>query len=60
MEATYLFERREKPILVSGPFVSWRPLSRRKVPTLSAQALQEQFILRQIENKVDLHDIAKN
>ena len=26
---------------------------------LSAQALREQFILRQVENKVDLYEIAK-
>ncbi len=41
---------------VSGPFVAVSPFVKEKVPTLSAQALREQFILRQIENKADLYE----
>ena len=53
MGQTYLFEsglRKKRPM----SFVKEKGFS-----TLSAQALREQFILRQIENKVDLYEIAK-
>ena len=60
MGQTYLFERGGKPILVSGPFRQLESFVKEKgFPALSAQALREQFILRQIENKVDLNEIAK-
>ena len=62
MGQTYLFERagagkaysRQWAFRQLEAFVKEKGFS-----TLSAQALREQFILRQIENKVDLYEIAK-
>ena len=45
---------------VNGPFDSWKLFLKGKgFSDLSAQGLREQFILRQIEEKVDLYEIAK-
>ncbi|HEX1512262.1 TPA: site-specific tyrosine recombinase XerD [Streptococcus pneumoniae] len=60
MGQTYLFERGEKPYSRQWAFRQLESFVKEKVfPSLSAQVLREQFILRQIENKVDLYEIAK-
>lgn len=60
MGQTYLFERGEKPYSRQWAFRQLEVFVKEKgFSTLSAQALREQFILRQIENKVDLYEIAK-
>lgn len=60
MGQTYLFERREKPYSRQWAFRQLESFVKEKgFPSLSAQVLREQFILRQIENKVDLYEIAK-
>ncbi|EHD56661.1 phage integrase, N-terminal SAM-like domain protein [Streptococcus pneumoniae 2070335] len=61
MGQTYLFERGEKPYSRQWAFRQLESFVKEKgFPSLSAQVLREQFILRQIENKVDLYEIAKN
>lgn len=60
MGQTYLFERGEKPYSRQWAFRQLESFVKEKgFPSLSAQILREQFILRQIENKVDLYEIAK-
>ena len=60
MGQTYLFERAGKAYSRQWAFRQLESFVKEKgFPTLSAQALREQFILRQIENKVDLYEIAK-
>lgn len=60
MRQTYLFERGEKPYSRQWAFRQLESFVKEKgFPSLSAQVLREQFILRQIENKVDLYEIAK-
>lgn len=60
MGQTYLFERGEKPYSRQWAFHQLESFVKEKgFPSLSAQVLREQFILRQIENKVDLYEIAK-
>ncbi|HGJ1139026.1 TPA: site-specific tyrosine recombinase XerD [Streptococcus pneumoniae] len=60
MGQTYLFERGEKPYSRQWAFRQLESFVKEKgFPSLSAQVLREQFILRQIENKVDLYEIAK-
>ncbi|HEW7102821.1 TPA: site-specific tyrosine recombinase XerD [Streptococcus pneumoniae] len=60
MGQTYLFERGEKPYSRQWAFRQLEFFVKEKgFPSLSAQVLREQFILRQIENKVDLYEIAK-
>lgn len=60
MGQTYLFERGEKPYSRQWVFRQLESFVKEKgFPSLSAQVLREQFILRQIENKVDLYEIAK-
>ena len=60
MGQTYLFERGGKAYSRQWAFRQLEAFVKEKgFPTLSAQALREQFILRQIENKVDLYEIAK-
>lgn len=60
MGQTYLFERGEKPYSRQWAFRQLESFVKEKgFPSLSAQVLLEQFILRQIENKVDLYEIAK-
>lgn len=60
MGQTYLFERGEKPYSRQWAFRQLESFVEEKgFPSLSAQVLREQFILRQIENKVDLYEIAK-
>lgn len=60
MEQTYLFERGGKAYSRQWAFRQLEAFVKEKdFPSLSAQALREQFILRQIENKVDLYEIAK-
>lgn len=60
MGQTYLFERGEKPYSRQWAFCQLESFVKEKgFPSLSAQVLREQFILRQIENKVDLYEIAK-
>ena len=60
MGQTYLFERAGKAYSRQWAFRQLEAFVKEKgFPTLSAQALREQFILRQIENKVDLYEIAK-
>lgn len=60
MAQTYLFERGGKAYSRQWAFRQLESFVKEKgFPTLSAQALREQFILRQIENKVDLYEIAK-
>ena len=57
---TYLFERGGKAYSRQWAFRQLEAFVKEKgFPALSAQALREQFILRQIENKVDLYEIAK-
>ena len=60
MGQTYLFERAGKAYSRQWAFRQLEAFVKEKgFPALSAQALREQFILRQIENKVDLYEIAK-
>ena len=60
MGQTYLFERGGKAYSRQWAFRQLESFVKEKgFPTLSAQALREQFILRQIEKKVDLYEIAK-
>ena len=60
MGQTYLFERAGKAYSRQWAFRQLEAFVKEKgFSTLSAQALREQFILRQIENKVDLYEIAK-
>ncbi|HEW0559091.1 TPA: site-specific tyrosine recombinase XerD [Streptococcus pneumoniae] len=60
MGQNYLFERGEKPYSRQWAFRQLESFVKEKgFPSLSAQVLREQFILRQIENKVDLYEIAK-
>ncbi|WP_326845838.1 site-specific tyrosine recombinase XerD [Streptococcus oralis] len=60
MGHTYLFERGGKAYSRQWAFRQLESFVKEKgFPTLSAQALREQFILRQIEKKVDLYEIAK-
>ena len=60
MAQTYLFERGGKVYSRQWAFRQLESFVKEKgFPTLSAQALREQFILRQIEKKVDLYEIAK-
>ena len=60
MGQTYLFERGGKAYSRQWAFRQLESFVKEKgFPALSAQALREQFILRQIENKVDLYEIAK-
>ncbi|HGQ6279872.1 TPA: site-specific tyrosine recombinase XerD [Streptococcus pneumoniae] len=60
MGQTYLFERGGKPYSRQRAFRQLESFVKEKgFPSLSAQVLREQFILRQIENKVDLYEIAK-
>lgn len=60
MGQIYLFERGGKAYSRQWAFRQLEAFVKEKgFPALSAQALREQFILRQIENKVDLYEIAK-
>ena len=60
MGQIYLFERGGKAYSRQWAFRQLESFVKEKgFPSLSAQALREQFILRQIENKVDLYEIAK-
>ena len=60
MGQIYLFERGGKAYSRQWAFRQLESFVKEKdFPALSAQALREQFILRQIENKVDLYEIAK-
>ena len=60
MGQTYLFERGGKAYSRQWAFRQLESFVKEKgFPELSAQALREQFILRQIEMKVDLYEIAK-
>lgn len=60
MGQTYLFERGGKTYSRQWAFRQLESFVKDKdFPSLSAQALREQFILRQIENKIDLYEIAK-
>lgn len=60
MGQIYLFERGGKPYSRQWAFRQLESFVKEKgFPSLSAQVLREQFILRQIENKVDLYEIAK-
>lgn len=60
MGQTYLFERGGKAYSRQWAFRQLEAFVKEKgFPALSAQALREQFILRQIEKKVDLYEIAK-
>lgn len=60
IDQTYLFERGGKAYSRQWAFRQLEAFVKEKgFPALSAQALREQFILRQIENKVDLYEIAK-
>ena len=60
MGQTYLFERAGKAYSRQWACRQLESFVKEKgFPTLYAQALREQFILRQIEKKVDLYEIAK-
>ena len=60
MGQTYLFEKTGKPYSRQWAFRQLEAFLKEKVfSDLSAQGLREQFILRQIEEKVDLYEIAK-
>ena len=60
MGQTYLFEKAGKPYSRQWAFRQLEAFLKEKGFTeLSAQGLREQFILRQIEEKVDLYEIAK-
>ena len=60
MEQTYLFEKSGKTYSRQWAFRQLEAFLKEKgFADLSAQGLREQFILRQIEEKVDLYEIAK-
>ena len=60
MGQTYLFEKTGKPYSRQWAFRQLEVFLKEKgFSDLSAQGLREQFILRQIEEKVDLYEIAK-
>lgn len=60
MDQTYLFEKSGKAYSRQWAFRQLESfLKEQGFPELSAQGLREQFILRQIEEKVDLYEIAK-
>lgn len=60
MGQTYLFEKTGKPYSRQWAFRQLEAFLKEKgFADLSAQGLREQFILRQIEDKVDLYEIAK-
>ena len=60
MGQTYLFEKSGKPYSRQWAFRQLEAFLKEKgFSDLSAQKLREQFILRQIEEKVDLYEIAK-
>ena len=60
MGQTYLFEKAGKPYSRHWAFRQLEAFLKEKgFSDLSAQGLREQFILRQIEEKVDLYEIAK-
>ena len=60
MGQTYLFEKSGKPYSRQWAFRQLEAFLKEKgFSNLSAQGLREQFILRQIEEKVDLYEIAK-
>ena len=60
MGQTYLFEKAGKPYSRQWAFRQLEAfLKERGFPELSAQGLREQFILRHMEEKVDLYEIAK-
>ena len=60
MDQTYLFEKAGKPYSRQWAFRQLEAFLKEKgFADLSAQGLREQFILRQIEEKVDLYEIAK-
>ncbi|WP_373094923.1 site-specific tyrosine recombinase XerD [Streptococcus oralis] len=60
MGQTYLFEKAGKPYSRQWAFRQLEVFLKEKgFSDLSAQGLREQFILRQIEEKVDLYEIAK-
>ena len=60
MGQTYLFEKTGKPYSRQWAFRQLEAFLKEKgFSDLSAQGLREQFILRQIEEKVDLYEIAK-
>ena len=60
MGQTYLFEKSGKPYSRQWAFRQLEAFLKEKgFSDLSAQGLREQFILRQIEEKIDLYEIAK-
>ena len=60
MGQSYLFEKAGKPYSRQWAFRQLEAFLKEKgFSALSAQGLREQFILRQIEEKVDLYEIAK-
>ena len=60
MGQTYLFEKAGRPYSRQWAFRQLEAFLKEKgFSDLSAQGLREQFILRQIEEKVDLYEIAK-
>ena len=60
MGQTYLFEKAGRPYSRQWAFRQLEAfLKERGFPELSAQGLREQFILRHMEEKVDLYEIAK-
>ena len=60
MGQTYLFEKAGKPYSRQWAFRQLETFLKEKgFSDLSAQGLREQFILRQIEEKIDLYEIAK-
>jgi len=60
MGQSYLFEKSGKPYSRQWAFRQLEAFLKEKgFSDLSAQGLREQFILRQIEEKVDLYEIAK-
>lgn len=60
MGQTYLFEKSGKPYSRQWAFRQLEAFLKEKgFSDLSAKGLREQFILRQIEEKVDLYEIAK-
>ena len=60
MGQSYLFEKAGKPYSRQWAFRQLEAFLKEKgFSDLSAQGLREQFILRQIEEKVDLYEIAK-
>ena len=60
MGQTYLFEKTGKPYSRQWAFRQLEAFLKEKgFSDLSAQGLREQFILRQIEEKVELYEIAK-